>query len=290
MTPNVEATSPAGIHHTTDLPERPVVRIAPGRQAFDPRELWEYRDLLYFLTWRDISVRYRQTLLGIVWAIVQPAFTVLVFTLLFGRLAKLPSDGVPYSVFAYAGVLLWMFFSNALANSGASLVANVSLITKVYFPRILVPAASVAAGLVDLTFGYVILIGLMVYHGLPIGVGFLLIPLVIIILTILAIGIGTWFAAMNVAYRDVRYVLSFGIQLLMFVTPIIYPLSLVPERWRFVVELNPLTGIIEAHRAILFQRPINWAPLGMSAVVTVVMLAYSIYAFRNVERKFADVI
>jgi len=206
-----------------DLPAEPLVRIRPGRSwlAVDIRDLWSYRELLYFLTWRDLKVRYKQTSLGVAWAIIQPLFTMLIFTIFFGRLAKVPSDGVPYPIFVFAGVLLWTFFSNAVTTSANSLVSNSNLLTKVYFPRLLVPAAAVVAGLVDLLVAFAVLVGLMIYYKVAVTWTILLLPLPILLTTVLALATGTWLAALNVKYRDIRFAVPFVIQLWMFVSPII---------------------------------------------------------------------
>src|SRR5262245_40336398 len=231
------------------LPERPLVRITPGedRSGLNLRELWAYRELLYFLTWRDVKVRYKQTLLGAAWAIIQPLFAMLIFTLFFGRLAGVPSDGIPYPLFAYAGLLPWTFFSNAVTSSGNSLVGSANLITKVYFPRMIIPGAAVAAGLIDLLVAFVILIVLMVYYQVGVTIHILMAPALVVLTTLLATGCGMWMSALNVKYRDIRYALPFAIQLWMFATPIIYPLSLIPSDYRWLLKLNPLSGIIEGY-------------------------------------------
>src|ERR1700686_5124718 len=213
----------------------PLIRIRPskGWVALRLRDLWSYRELLYFLTWRDIKVRYKQTVLGASWAIIQPLFTMLLFTLFFGRLAGLPSDGIPYPIFAYAGLLPWTFFSNAVTNSGNSLVGSSNLITKVYFPRMIIPGAAVGAGLVDFAIAFVVLAALMIYYGIALTPSLLALPLLLALTALLALGVGMWTSALNVKYRDVRYALPFVIQLWMFASPIIYPASLMPQKWRW---------------------------------------------------------
>jgi lipopolysaccharide transport system permease protein len=271
----------------------PTVRIRPskGWVALNLNDLWAYRELLYFLTWRDIKVRYKQTALGASWAIIQPLFTMLLFTLFFGKLAKLPSDGIPYPIFAYAGLLPWTFFSNAVTNSGNSLVGSSNLITKVYFPRMIIPGAAVGAGLVDFAIAFVVLVGLMIYYGVALTPSLLALPLLLALTTLLALGVGMWTSALNVKYRDIRYALPFLIQLWMFASPIIYPASLMPQRWRWVLRLNPLTGIIEGYRASLLGRtPFDWPSLGISTVITLAILVYSAYSFRRMERTFADIV
>ncbi len=274
------------------LPEKPVVIIEPSKTwvALNLRDLWQYRDLLYILTMRDIKVRYKQTLLGAAWAIIQPLFTMLIFTLFFGKLAGMPSDGIPYPIFAYAGLLPWTFFSNAVTNSGNSLVGNSNLITKIYFPRMIIPMASVAAGLLDFVIAFGLLVVLMFYYGVGLSINLLMLPVLLVLTSLLAIGVGMWMSALNVKYRDIRYALPFLIQLGMFASPIIYPLSLVPEKWRWLMALNPLAGQIEAYRSAFFGKPFDWLSLGVSAVLTFAVLIYSAYNFRRMEKSFADII
>lgn len=274
------------------LPDKPVVVIEPSKSwvALNLKDLWQYRDLLYILTMRDIKVRYKQTALGALWAIIQPLFTMLIFSIFFGRLAGMPSDGIPYPLFAYAGLLPWTFFSNSVNNSGNSLVGNSNLITKVYFPRMIIPAASVASGLIDFLIAFGLLIVLMFYYGVGLSANIVMLPVLVILTSLLAIGIGMWMSALNVKYRDIRYALPFLIQLGMFASPIIYPSSLVPEKWRFLVWLNPVAGQIEAYRSAFFGLPFNWVSLGVSAVLTFAVLIYSAYNFRRMEKSFADII
>lgn len=274
------------------LPEKPLVVIEPssGWIPINLKDLWHYRDLLYILTMRDIKVRYKQTLLGAAWAVIQPLFTMLIFTLFFGKLAGMPSDGIPYPLFAYAGLLPWTFFSNAVTNSGNSLVGNSNLITKVYFPRMIIPTASVASGLLDFVIAFGLLIILMFYYGVGLSVNILMLPLLVILTSLLAIGVGMWMSALNVKYRDIRYALPFLIQLGMFATPIIYPSSLVPEKWRWLIALNPLTGLIEGYRSAFFGKPFDWFALGISIVLTTAILFYSAFTFRRMEKSFADII
>jgi lipopolysaccharide transport system permease protein len=274
------------------LPDKPLSVIEPSKSwvALNLGDLWTYRELLYFLTWRDVKVRYKQTALGAAWAIIQPLFTMLIFTLFFGKLAGVPSDGLPYPIFAYAGLLPWTFFSNAVTNSSNSLVGSANLITKTYFPRMMIPGAAVGAGLVDLAIAFIILIVLMFYYGAAIGWNILMLPVLVLLITLLATGVGMWMSALNVKYRDIRYALPFLTQLWMFVSPIIYPLSMVPEKWRWVMMLNPLTGVVEGFRSALFNRPFNWVALAFSTGITLVLVISSAYAFRRMEKDFADVI
>jgi lipopolysaccharide transport system permease protein len=251
------------------------------------KDLWAHRELLYFLTWRDVKVRYKQTVLGAAWAVLQPLLLMLIFTFVFGRLVGVKSEGVPYPLFAFAGLLPWMFFANAVTNSGNSLVSNSNLIKKVYFPRIIIPTAAVTAGLVELGIGFLLLIVLMFYYGVGLHLSLLLLPLLLILLTLLALGVGMWMSALNVKYRDVRYALPFLIQLWLFASPVIYP---VPERWRWLMALNPMTGIVQGFRSALFGRPVDWGTLGLSAVIILLILVLSTFTFSRVERSFADVI
>jgi lipopolysaccharide transport system permease protein len=277
---------------STHLPDEPLVVIESNKTwgTNQLRDLWGFRELLYFLTWRDVKVRYKQTELGIAWAIIQPLFTMLIFTLFFGRLAKVPSDNVPYPVFAYAGLLAWTFFSNAITNSGNSLVGSANLITKVYFPRMIIPGAAVAAGLVDFAIAFVILVLLMIYYGIMVTWNILMFPVLVLLTTLLALGTGMWLSALNVKYRDVRFALPFLVQLWMFVSPVIYPASFLPEKYRWLLWLNPMTGIIEGYRSALFGRRFDWIALGCSAVITFILLIYSSYYFRRMEKSFADVV
>jgi lipopolysaccharide transport system permease protein len=294
----VEKTNPASenspgvISQRHELPEKPLVVIEPSKNlvALNLRDLWHYRDLFYILTMRDIKVRYKQTFLGVAWAIIQPLFTMIIFSLLFGRLANMPSDGIAYPLFAFAGLLPWTFFSNAVTNSGNSLVGSSNLITKVYFPRMVIPFAAVAAGLLDLIVAFGLMILLMIYYGAGFSTNMLMLPVLTVILTLLAVGVGMFLSALNVKYRDIRYALPFLIQLGMFATPIIYPLSVIPEKWRWLMMLNPLSGLIEGFRAACFGKSFDWASIGVSLAMTSAILLFSAYVFRKMERSFADVI
>lgn len=287
-----EGLSEAAAVSAYAVPEYPLVTICPSRKwvALNLRDLWAYREVLYFLVWRDIKVRYKQTLLGVAWAIIQPLFTMLIFSLFFGRLAGLPSDGIPYPLFAYAGLVPWTFFANAVSNGGNSLIGNPSLITKVYFPRLIIPCAAVGAGLMDFAITFVFLLVLMVPYGVVLTWNLLMVPVLIVLTTLLALGIGLWLAALNVQYRDVRYALPFLIQLGMFATPIIYPSSLVPAEWRWLLALNPLAGLVEGYRAALFGREWDWTAFSISSTITLVLLVVFAYSFRRMEKSFADVV
>lgn len=273
-------------------PLKPVVTIRARRgwAGIDPRELWEYRDLFHFLMWRDVKVRYKQTVLGVSWAVLQPLLTMAVFTLLFGRLAHVPSDGQPYAIFVYAGLLPWNFFSNAVTASSNSLVSNTALITKVYFPRLVIPGAAVGAGLVDLAIAGLLLVLMGFYYRVSVGPQLLMIVPLVALTTIFAVATGLWASAMNVKYRDIRYALPFVIQIWMYVTPVIYPITFLPGRWRWAVMLNPLSGIIEGFRAAIFNQPFNWTGLALATTLTILSFVYASFAFRRMERTFADVI
>jgi lipopolysaccharide transport system permease protein len=274
---------------TVKLPDEPLFVVDADKTSIglSPKDLWGHRELLYFLTWRDVKVRYKQTLLGATWALLQPLLLMLIFTFVFGRLVGVKAGGVPYPLFAFAGLLPWMFFANAVTNSGNSLIGNTNLIKKVYFPRIIIPTAAVAAGLVDLGIGFLLLVVLMFYYGAGLHLSLLLLPLLIALVTLLALGVGMWMSALNVKYRDVRYALPFLIQVWLFASPVIYP---VPERWRWLLALNPMTGIVSGFRAAFFGRPVDWGTLALSAVITLLILVYSTFTFSRMERSFADVI
>jgi lipopolysaccharide transport system permease protein len=272
-------------------PNRTLV-IQPRRRwsALDLRELLERRDLLLLLAWRDISVRYKQTALGALWAILQPFLTMVVFTVLFGKIAKIPSDDVPYPIFAYAGLLPWTFFSNAVTNSSNSLVGSATLITKVYFPRMVIPAAAVAAGLVDLAVASVVFFAMMIFYGVWPGIGILLLLPLVALISMTALAAGLWLSALNVKYRDVRYAVPFLVQMGMYLTPVVYPIGVIPYKWRWIFVLNPLSGTIDAFRAALLNRPFDWIGLGGSLAITVALLVYAAFSFSRMEREFADVI
>jgi lipopolysaccharide transport system permease protein len=274
----------------------PHLIIEPGRSwsSIDLREIWKYRELLYFLVWRDVKVRYKQTMLGAAWAIIQPLLTMLVFTLLFGKIARLPSDNVPYPLFAFAGLLPWTFFANAVSSAGNSVVGNPQLVTKVYFPRLIVPAAAVLAGLVDFGVSFLLMCSMLAIYRVPIGVNFLLLPLLIFLTAALAMGAGTWLASLNVKYRDIRHLIPFALQLWMYATPVAYPLSVIPRPFRALLILNPMAGLIENYRVALLSGAnganFNWLALGVSALMTLLALVFAAYAFRRFERLFADLV
>lgn len=254
-------------------------------------ELWAYRELVYFLAWRDVKVRYKQTVLGVLWAIIQPFFTMVLFTILFGQLAKISTDGLPGPIFYFSALVPWIYLSTTVTNAGMSLVSNSNLLTKIYFPRIILPAAVALSNLVDFFLGSALFIGFMVYYQVPPGWNLLLWPAMVFLLVLLSLSLGVFLAALNVKYRDFRYAIPFAIQLLMFATPIIYPASLIPEKFRWLVALNPLSGVIEAFRyALVPSRVIDlellWYSIGITAVLFIAGVAY----FKRAEEAFADIV
>src|SRR5947199_1351358 len=271
----------------------PVLVLQPSKGLVELKlgEVWAYRELLYFLVWRDVKVRYKQTALGAAWAILQPVMTMIVFSVFFGKLAKMPSDGIPYPVFAYAALLPWQLFAYALSESGNSLISNQGLITKVYFPRLVIPISAVLAGLVDFGIAFAVLLVLMLYYGIMPTAAILLLPLFIVFALVPALAVGLWLSALNVKYRDVRYTIPFLTQFWMFATPVAYPSSLVPEPWRALLGLNPMAGVVEGFRWALLGKTNPAGPLLMvSVVAVVVMLVGGLIYFRKTESTFADVV
>jgi lipopolysaccharide transport system permease protein len=255
------------------------------------KELWQYRELFYFFTWRDVKIRYRQTVLGALWAVLQPFFTMIAFSMLFGGIAKMPTDGIPYPIFYFSALLPWLYFSTTLSQAGNSLASNANLITKIYFPRVILPATPVLVGLVDLLIGTLVLVGMMMYYQFAPTWKLALWPVLVVPLAFLTFAFGMLLSALNVKYRDVRYVIPFLIQLLLFATPIIYPASAIPERFQWLISLNPLTGIIEAFRAICVpDHQINWSMLGISTVLTSVLVFVSAVYFSKTEGDFSDIV
>jgi len=272
-------------------PSITVIEPKTGWVPVDFREIWNYRELLYFLTKRDIKVRYKQTVLGGLWAVIQPAFTMVVFTLFFGRLAQMPSDGLPYPIFVYAALLPWTYFANAVSASGNSLVGSANLITKVYFPRIVVPASAALAGLLDFFIALFVLAALMIYYQFVPGLAILLFPFLVALTFLCAVGVGLWLSALNVQYRDIRYAIPFLIQVWMFVSPVIYPVSLVKGNYQWLLALNPMGGVIHAYRAsLLGHQPIDWQLLTLSALIIVAVFLGGLYYFSRMEKVFADVV
>jgi lipopolysaccharide transport system permease protein len=251
--------------------------------------LWEYRELLYFLIWRDVKVRYKQTALGILWAVLQPFMTMVVFTIFFGKLGQFPSDGVPYPIFAYTALLPWQLFAGSLTASGNSLVGNQHLITKVYFPRLIVPLSAVCVGLVDFSLSFVILLGMMAYYGIYPTVAILLLPFFVVLAVVTALAVGLWLATLNVEYRDVQYTIPFLTQFWLFITPIAYPSIMVPEQWRMLYSLNPMVGVVDGFRwAMLGQTTKPDVAVFLSILITGILLLGGLYYFRRMERSFAD--
>lgn len=273
--------------------ELPTFRIDPpsGWTSIGFRELWDYRELLYFLTWRDVKVRYKQTALGAAWAIIQPLFMMLVFSLFFGRLAGIKSDGIPYPIFTFCALLPWQLFAHALTESSNSLVANERLITKVYFPRLVVPIAAVLGGLVDFAVAFAILLVMMFYYGIVPTWAIVTLPGFILLAVLTALGVGLWLSALNVKYRDVRYTINFLIQFWLFATPVAYPSSIVPAKWRALYGLNPMAGVVEGFRwALLGKQEAPGAMLWVSVAAVIVILVGGLYYFRRMEQQFADVV
>ena len=272
----------------------PTCVIRPQRglvDSLDVAALWEYRELLYFQVWRDVKVRYKQTVIGAGWAILQPAMSVAIFTLIFGNFVKVPSDGMPYAVFVYTALLPWMYFSSALSRSGTSLVGNANLITKVYFPRLLIPIASVMAPAVDFLFAFVVLLGLIAWYGIVPVWGVVTLPLYFLLAMMTALAIGLWLAPLNARYRDVGHAIPFLTQIWMFASPVVYPVSLVPESWRLVYSLNPMVGVIEGFRwALLGKGNPDFTPILVSVAVVLVLLAGGLFFFKRMERTLADTI
>jgi lipopolysaccharide transport system permease protein len=254
------------------------------------RDLWTYRELFYILAWRDVKVRYKQSAMGVAWVILQPLLTMFIFTLLFGRLARMPSEGQPYAIFSYAGLLPWSFFAQAVTASSNSLVNSTNLITKVYFPRLLIPLASVGAGLIDLMIASLILFVIMPLYGAKFHLTLIMFLPLVALTAMTAGAVGIFTSALNVKFRDIRHALPFAIQLWMFLTPVIYPVSFVPERWRWLLRLNPLSGLIEGFRAAIFGKPFDWKGLVIATTIVLVLLVAAAQSFRQMEQKFADVI
>jgi lipopolysaccharide transport system permease protein len=282
-------TGKAGDIAAAEMP--PLVELTRSRGIGQMiTDLWQQRELLYYLIWKDIRVKYKQTALGVAWVVLQPLLGMLLFTLLFGRVAKLPSDGLPYPLFYYSSLVSWTYFSTALLMASNSVVSNTSLITKVYFPRILLPAAAVMGALIDLAIASVVLFGLLFYYQVPLTAQLALLPVLMLLLVLFTMGIGQWLAALNVNYRDVKHAMPFIVQLWFFASPVVYPTSMVPEKFRWITNLNPMTGIIESTRAVISGRPIPWDALGVCCVAIVLMLVLGSWYFERTERRFADVI
>jgi len=273
-----------GYEHVT------VIEPQRGWRALDLKELWAYRELFWVLTARDVKVRYKQTVLGFVWAIIQPVMLMIVFSIFFGGLAQMPSDGVPYPIFVFAALLPWTFFAGAISASANSLIGSAHLVSKVYFPRIIIPLSSIGAGLVDFAISAGVLLLLMAWYGVGWSFNLLAAPLLVAGVVLVAFGVGTFLSALTVTYRDFRYVIPFMVQFWMFATPVVYPASLVPEKWRWMLYLNPMVGLIEGFRSAFLGRPFDIPALAIALGVALVFLLAGIAYFEKVERRFADII
>ena len=269
-----------------------IIQPSKGWVSLQLQELWKYRELLYFLTWRDIKVRYKQTVLGAAWAVLQPFMTMVVFSLFFGRLAKIPSDGVPYPIFSYAALVPWTFFASGLSQSSNSLVGNANLIKKVYFPRLAIPLATVLSGAVDFLIAFVVLIGMMFFFGITPTINVIFLPFLVLLAFVTAFGVGLWLSAMNVQFRDVRYTLPFLTQFWLFITPIAYPSSMIEnETLRAIYGINPMAGVVEGFRWALLGTDSAPGPvIIVSSIVALLLLISGLYYFRRMEKTFADVV
>lgn len=268
-----------------------IIEPPKGWSQIEIREIWKFRELLLFLTWRDIKVRYKQTALGTAWAILQPMLTMMIFSLVFGRLAQLPSSGVPYPIFTLAALLPWQLFAYALTSSSNSLIMNQNLISKVYFPRLVVPVSSVLAGLLDFGIAFLLLLGMMVYYKIAFSATIFALPLFMLLGLTSAMAVGLWLSALNVQYRDIRYVVPFLAQIWMYATPVAYSSELIPEKLQWLYSLNPMTGVVEGFRwALLGKSNLQTFSLGISAVVVVILFVSGLYYFKRMEAGFADII
>ena len=271
----------------------PVIVIQPSRGwvSLQLQNLWEYRELLYFLVWRELKARYKQTVLGAAWAVVQPLVTTIIFTIVFSFLARIPSEGIPYPIFSFTALLPWNYFAHSLDRASKSVVNSANLLTKVYFPRLVIPISVVLSGLVDFAIAFVVLIGLMLYYGVKPTAGLALLPVFVLLTMITALGVGLWMSALNVYYRDVQYVVPFLIQLWMYATPVIYPVSMVPERFRLLYGLNPMVGVVEGFRWAVLGHAVAPNPsVAVSSLVAVALLVSGMLYFRRMEDTFADVV
>jgi lipopolysaccharide transport system permease protein len=287
--PAARPARPATVQPPGARPVRTVIQPRKGWVPIDWHELWEFRELLYFLVWRDIKVRYKQTVLGVAWAVLQPLLTMVIFTVIFGRLAHMPSDGLPYAVFVYAGLLPWTFFANSVTQGGQSLVNQQHLLTKVYLPRLFVPLASIGSALVDLVISFAVYATILTYYHVVPSWQIAYLPALVLLTALAALGLSFGLSALTVAYRDFRYVVPFMIQVLMFLSPVVYPVSIVPSRYQWLLALNPMAGIIDGYRAAILGRPWNLTTLGVSSAATALLLLAGLFYFRSTERRFADI-
>ena len=288
---NVQS-QPLTVPAEDDSDDITLIEPARGWASLNLRELWQYRELLYFLTWRDIKVRYKQTLLGASWAILQPVFTMIVMSIFFGRLAKMPSDGMPYPIFNYTALLPWTFFAGGLGRAANSVVGSSTLIKKVYFPRLVVPISGVLAGVPDFLLSFIVLIGMMIYYDIyPTAASIIWLPLLLLLAAVTALGVGYWFEALNAEYRDIRYLITFITQFWMYATPVVYPASLLSEPWKTLYGLNPMVGVVEGFRWALLGKGNSPDPMvAVSGVVSILLLIGGAYYFRRMEKTFADVV
>lgn len=277
---------------TTKKTDKIIIQPIKGWVNLNLRDLWIYRELVYFLTWRDLKVRYKQSVLGILWAIIKPFMTMIVFTIFFGNLAKLPSDGVPYPIWSYTGLLPWEFFAAALSVSARSMLTSGSMVSKIYFPRIIVPLSSVFANLVDFLIAFVILIGMMLFYHITPTINMIWLPAFLLLAVITALGVGLWFSALLVMYRDVNYMLPFITQLWMFISPVVYASSTIPEKWRVLYSLNPMAGVVEGFRWAMLgtQQSISPLMIAISSGIAILLFVSGLFFFRRMERVFADMI
>jgi lipopolysaccharide transport system permease protein len=277
----------------SSIENQPVTKIRPPKRlaAFNLRELWEYRELIYFLIWRDIKVRYKQTAIGAAWAILQPFLTMVVFSIIFGQLIRVQTGGAPYPVFSYAALLPWMLFAAAVGRSGSSLIYDANLVSKVYFPRVILPLSATLSNLVDFGLAFTILLGMMAVFGIHLRATFLTLPLFLLLAVVAALAVGLWLAALNTKYRDINYVIPFLIQFWLFVTPVAYSSAIIPERWRLLYSLNPMVAVIEGFRwALLGQQNLSWDLMLCSILLTLALAVSGWLFFRRMEFEFADIV
>lgn len=267
-----------------------VIQASYGWSLIKWRKLWDYRELLYFLIWRDVKVRYKQTVLGAAWAIIQPFSTMILFSIVFGGLVKVPSDGIPYPIFSYTGLLPWTFFANGLTLASNSLVGSANLISKVYFPRLVLPISSILSGIIDFSIAFTVLLGMMLYYDVWVTKTILLLPLFLLLALITSLGVGLWLSALNVQYRDIRYIVPFLVQFWLFATPVAYPSSLLEEPWRTLSGLNPIAGVVEGFRWALLSNAPSPAMISLSVLMALLILVSGLYYFRRMERVFADIV
>lgn len=269
-----------------------ITKIKPSgkRLNLDLKDLWAYRELLYFLTWRDVKIRYKQTAIGVLWAILQPVLTTAIFTVLFSNFAHFQTGEIPYPLFALSGLMIWLFVFNSITMASNSFVSNVNLVTKIYFPRLIVPLAATLAGLSDLVFSFALLIILMIYYGVNLSWQIALAPVFLVLAILQTVAFGTLFSALNVRFRDVKFALPFALQVWMLTSPVFYPSNILSEKWRLIFAINPLTGILEGFRAALFGTKFDWTVIGISCASILVLLLFSLFVFKRMEDDFADLI